>query len=40
MPLETVLTMIGALSIVWGGLIVVLVTALRKERAKGIEGDA
>ncbi len=40
MPIETILTMVGALGIVWGGLIIVLATALRKERAKGKEDDA
>lgn len=40
MPLETLFLMIGALGIVWGGLVVVLTIALRKERAKGKERDA
>lgn len=34
MPTETWITMFGALGIVWGGFLVVLITALRKERAK------
>ena len=34
MPIETLLTMIIALGAVWGGFVVALVTALRKEQSK------
>jgi|GEM_PF-2184742 len=40
MPTETLVTMVGAIGIVWGGLVIVLTVALRKERAKGNGGDA
>lgn len=34
MPLGTVLTMIVAVGVVWGGFVVVLLMALKKERQK------
>lgn len=34
MPVKTLLTMIIALGVVWGGFAVALVTALRKEQSK------
>ncbi len=34
MPIETILTMIAAIAIVWGGFTIVLITALKKEREK------
>jgi len=34
MPIETLLTMIIALGAVWGGFVVALVTALKKEQSK------
>lgn len=35
MSAATVLTMVLTIGVVWGGLALVLTTALRKERAKG-----
>ena len=34
MPLETVLTMVITIGAVWGGLTVVLITAMKKEQQK------
>ena len=34
MPIETLLTMIVALGVVWGGFAVAMVTALKKEQSK------
>ena len=34
MPLETLLTMLITIGVVWGGFAAVLLTALRKERGK------
>lgn len=34
MGVETVVTMVLSLGIIWGGFFVILITALRKERLK------
>ena len=34
MPVETLVTMVVVIGIVWGGFATVLMTALKKERAK------
>lgn len=35
MSTKTVLTMVAVLGFVWGGFLLILVTAFRKERRKG-----
>jgi hypothetical protein len=39
MPIETVLTMVIILGIVWGGFTTILSVALRKERRKRAAAD-
>jgi hypothetical protein len=37
MRVETILTMIFSLGIVWGGFILILLTAIRKEKLKQVD---